>query len=132
MSRPTEGTDTPRPSAISGSMPMTTNSVVPMPKAPMARAIRARGTAELLGTTARTRSGRTASSGWALREDPLQEARPRPGPTCQGRRVGLLTRSGSRLEQHLDRAVPLLAEVRVGLRCLLERHVVGGVVVDAQ
>ena len=57
MSRPTADTDTPNPSAISGSMPMTTNSVVPMPKAPMARASRARGTDGLQGTAARTRWG---------------------------------------------------------------------------
>src|SRR4051794_41084532 len=51
MSMPTADTETPSPAAISGSMPITTNSVVPMPKAPMARASRARGTGvELQGT----------------------------------------------------------------------------------
>src|SRR4051794_32485681 len=39
---------------------------------------------------------------------------------------------GSRLEQHLDRAVPLLPEVHVGLRGLLQRHVVRGELVDAE
>src|SRR3954451_11804896 len=38
----------------------------------------------------------------------------------------------SRREQHLDRAVLLLAEVHVGLRCLRERYVVGGELVDAE
>src|SRR3712207_4595235 len=49
-----------------------------------------------------------------------------------GRGGGPPTRLRSGLEQDLDRAVLLLAEVRVRLRRLLERHVVGGEVVDAQ
>src|SRR3954452_7645456 len=41
-------------------------------------------------------------------------------------------RARSRLEQHLDRAVLLLAEVHVGLRGFGERYVVGGELVDAE
>src|SRR3954471_18125050 len=120
MSRPTADTETPRPSAISGSMPMTTNSVLPMPKAPMARARSARGTGELQRTTGEGGCG-------GLRR-PAGKAFPRGSRVhaapCPGGRVGLLTaavpgdrpaardRAGSGLEQHLDRAVLLLAEVR--------------------
>lgn len=42
-SSPAVGTVTPKSAATSGSRPMITNSVVPIPKAPMARARRARG-----------------------------------------------------------------------------------------
>src|SRR5215211_6930057 len=51
MSSPTEGTDTPSPSAIWGSMPITTNSVVPMPNAPTDRGRSARGTGRGLQKT---------------------------------------------------------------------------------
>src|SRR3954471_1567126 len=50
---------------------------------------------------------------------------PGPGKTRPGRAI-------SRREQHLDRAVLLLAEVHVGLRGLLQRHVVGRELVHAE
>src|SRR4051812_44661718 len=134
MSRPTEGTDTSRPAAISGSMPMTTNSVVPMPKAPMARASRARGK----GRTPGTRGGREPADGVVLGAGPrrwrlvsLVGCSGPPPRGMPGAAVPLLTRR-SGLDQHLDGAVLLLAEVHVRLGGLLERHPVRGEVVDAQ
>src|SRR5688500_4538672 len=150
MSRPTEGTETPRLSATSGSMPMTTNSVVPMPKAPMARASRARGTGGLQAmwggaagsvVLAGARYWRTPGPK-RLDRPVLPERRRGSAHTARDlagaegdtppQRSGPARCAASGPEQHLDRAVLLLAEVRVGLRGLLERHVVGGEVVDTQ
>src|SRR3712207_9493321 len=74
MSSPTEGTETPRPSAIWGSIPITTNSVVPMAKAPTDRGRSARGTG------AGTPDG---ISGHDVRTDVV--VRRGPGPAHEGK-----------------------------------------------
>src|SRR4051812_43056706 len=130
MSSPTEGTDTPRPSAIWGSMPMTTNSVVPMPNAPTDRGSSARGT------------GKHSRRQWAGGHDVRRTSSSAGGAGPPGARAGAAPgfpgdgcapspgRGGSGLEQHLHGAVLLLAEVGVRLRRLLERHPVGREVID--
>src|SRR3712207_4535711 len=121
MSSPTAETDTSRPPAIWGSIPITTNSVVPMPKAPMARASRARGTSGLRSWGA-ARAGRRHR----LRLEPTAYA---PCSSDHGRMRSVTSShappvarrvdrwatvagggGGSGLEQHLDRAVLLLPE----------------------
>src|SRR5215210_4957837 len=144
MSRPTADTETPSPSAISGSMPMTTNSVLPIPKAPMARASRARGTRNSrltrgFGYGGRRRPGGAGMASFSGQEDAARgHARVRAW-VCSQRRPRAPLAAGARgrgpgsgREQHLDRAVLLLAEVGVGLGGLRERDVVGGEAVDAE
>src|SRR4051812_47494618 len=117
MSSPTAETETSSPSAIWGSMPITTNSVVPMPKAPMASASRARGKAELL---------EVGHGGGRGRRRPLQPRGAGPGSLhltgenlvtsrAVALRYGPRRYGGSGLQQHLDRAVLLLPEGLVGL-----------------
>src|SRR5215210_271916 len=120
MSSPTEGTDTPSPSAISGSMPITTNSVVPIPNAPTARGRSARGTAGELQTAA---DGHDVRTDVVVRRGPgpaPEKARAGRRPVFPGTGATVPGAGGSGLEQHLDGAVLLLAEVGVRLRRLLE------------
>src|SRR3954462_3384261 len=123
---------------------MTTNSVVPMPKAPMARARSARGTAVLQGTRVGSGPADCVVLVVPVSDDSLQaQARAAGrhalraacvcshGGTLAGPRTAVLRgpppvarRRVSGLQQHLHGAVLLLAEVHVRLRCLLQRDAV--------